>query len=81
MGMQHYFLRFFEAVKRKSSNFIIALIAPLKTLLKYFLLEWFAYRLNPQRFHLIDHPQLGERRSAEWEVAGSNPGWTNTQGL
>ena len=25
--------------------------------------------------------QLGERRSAEWEVAGSNPSWTNTQGL
>ena len=25
--------------------------------------------------------QLGERRSAEREVAGSNPGWTNTQGL
>ena len=25
--------------------------------------------------------QLGERRSAEWEVAGSNPGRTNTQGL
>ena len=25
--------------------------------------------------------QLGERRSAEPEVAGSNPGRTNTQGL
>ena len=25
--------------------------------------------------------QLGERRSAEREVAGSNPGPTNTQGL
>ena len=25
--------------------------------------------------------QLGERRSAEREVAGSNPGRTNTQGL
>ena len=25
--------------------------------------------------------QLGERRSTEWEVAGSNPGRTNTQGL
>ena len=25
--------------------------------------------------------QLGERRSAEREVAGSNPGWTNIQGL
>ena len=25
--------------------------------------------------------QLGERRSAEREVAGSNPGWTNTQDL
>ena len=25
--------------------------------------------------------QLGERRSAEPEVTGSNPGWTNTQGL
>ena len=25
--------------------------------------------------------QLGERRSAEREVAGSNLGWTNTQGL
>ena len=25
--------------------------------------------------------QLGERRSAEREVAGSNPGQTNTQGL
>ena len=25
--------------------------------------------------------QLGECRSAEWEVMGSNPGWTNTQGL
>ena len=25
--------------------------------------------------------QLGERRSTEREVAGSNPGWTNTQGL
>ena len=25
--------------------------------------------------------QLGERRSAEREVTGSNPGWTNTQGL
>ena len=24
--------------------------------------------------------QLGERQSAEWEVVGSNPGWTNTQG-
>ena len=24
--------------------------------------------------------QLGERRSAEWEVAGSNPGRTSTQG-
>ena len=25
--------------------------------------------------------QLGERRSAEWEVTGSNLGRTNTQGL
>ena len=25
--------------------------------------------------------QLGERRSAEWEAVGSNPGRTNTQGL
>ena len=25
--------------------------------------------------------QLGERWSAEWEVTGSNPGRTNTQGL
>ena len=25
--------------------------------------------------------QLGERRSAEREAVGSNPGWTNTQGL
>ena len=25
--------------------------------------------------------QLGERRSAEQEVTGSNPGRTNTQGL
>ena len=25
--------------------------------------------------------QLGERRSAEGEVTGSNAGWTNTQGL
>ena len=25
--------------------------------------------------------QLGERQSAEWEVVGSNPGRTNTQGL
>ena len=25
--------------------------------------------------------QLGERRSSEREVASSNPGWTNTQGL
>ena len=25
--------------------------------------------------------QLGERRSAEWEVASLNPGRTNTQGL
>ena len=25
--------------------------------------------------------QLGERPSAEREVAGSNPGWTNTQDL
>ena len=25
--------------------------------------------------------QLGERRSAEREAIGSNPGWTNTQGL
>ena len=25
--------------------------------------------------------QLVERRSAEWEVTGSNPGQTNTQGL
>ena len=25
--------------------------------------------------------QLGERRSAEREVAGLNPGWTNTKGL
>ena len=25
--------------------------------------------------------QLGERRSAKQEVKGSNPGWTNTQGL
>ena len=25
--------------------------------------------------------QLGKRRSAEREVAGSNPVWTNTQGL
>ena len=25
--------------------------------------------------------QLGERRSAEWEVTGSNPGQTNTQRL
>ena len=25
--------------------------------------------------------QLGERRSVEREVAGSNPGWTKTQGL
>ena len=25
--------------------------------------------------------QLEKRRSAEWEVAGSNPGRTNTQGL
>ena len=25
--------------------------------------------------------QLGERQSAEWEVMGSNPGQTNTQGL
>ena len=25
--------------------------------------------------------QLGERRFAEWEAIGSNPGRTNTQGL
>ena len=25
--------------------------------------------------------QLGERWSAEWKVTGSNPGWTNPQGL
>ena len=25
--------------------------------------------------------QLGERRSTEWEVTGSNPGQTNTRGL
>ena len=25
--------------------------------------------------------QLGERQSAEWEVVGLNPGWTNTHGL
>ena len=25
--------------------------------------------------------QLGECRSAEWEVTGSNPCWINTQGL
>ena len=25
--------------------------------------------------------QLGEHRSVEWEVAGSSPGRTNTQGL
>ena len=25
--------------------------------------------------------QLGERQSGEWEVVGSNPGHTNTQGL
>ena len=25
--------------------------------------------------------QLGERQSAEREVVGSNPGWTNTQSL
>ena len=25
--------------------------------------------------------QLGEHQSAEQEVAGSNPGWTSTQGL
>ena len=25
--------------------------------------------------------QLGEHQSAEWEVAGSNPGQANTQGL
>ena len=25
--------------------------------------------------------QLGEHRSAKQEVTGSNPGWTNTQGL
>ena len=25
--------------------------------------------------------QLGERRSAERKAVGSNPGWTNTQGL
>ena len=30
---------------------------------------------------LLRVAQLGERRSAEREVAGSNPGWTNTQGL
>ena len=25
--------------------------------------------------------QLGEHQSAEWEVVGSNHGWTNTQAL
>ena len=29
----------------------------------------------------INAAQLGERRSAEREVASSNPGRTNTQGL
>ena len=55
----------------------------------FFVHSWFLCQYN-QGGSLI-HPlwamtaawlaQLGERRSAEREVAGSNPGRTNTQGL
>ena len=39
------------------------------------LLQMIYYMLSPWL------AQLGEHRSAEREVVGSNPGWTNTQGL
>ena len=38
-------------------------------------------RVYPSRLTAARLAQLGERRSAEREVASSNPGWTNTQGL
>ena len=38
------------------------------------------YYFNPQEY-AARLAQLGERRSAEREVLGSNPGRTNTQGL
>ena len=42
-----------------------------------------AKKLNAraQRLHAARLAQLGEHRYAEREVAGSNPGWTNNQGL
>ena len=39
---------------------------------------------QPKKSHILTAAwlaQLGERRSTEREVAGSNPGRTNTQGL
>ena len=42
-----------------------------------------AKKLNTlaQRLHAVRLAQLGEHRYAEREVAGSDPGWTNNQGL
>ena len=42
-----------------------------------------AKKLNAlaQRLHAVRLAQLGEHRYAEREVAGSDPGWTNTQDL
>ena len=43
--------------------------------------------MDNNKIYLTAHSYPGwlswefERWSAEWEVAGSNPGWTNTQGL
>ena len=57
---------------------------PYQTQLSYhFFLPW--HLKNSNNSYLITPPawlaQLGERRSAEREVVGSNPGRTNTQGL
>ena len=42
-----------------------------------------ATKLNTlaQRLHAVRLAQLGEHRYAEREVAGTDPGWTNNQGL
>ena len=52
-------------------------------LLKLLLPVGRSYLHSKNRRHLTAAwlAQLGERRSAEREVAGSNPGRTNTQGL
>ena len=41
----------------------------------------FPWTENKEVFCAVRLAQLGERRSAEQEVASSNPGRTNTQGL